>query len=397
MPQPLYVLSGTPVQEIPHDDERVVRVLASTRRRVAARLVDLLATCLTAMAALSPAFAFAIWGGDSSSAVMAVSLGTAMVFAFAAIVLLRVGRLVWWGCTVGQRVAGLRVVLKDDGTRTPSWKQSFSRWAVPQYAQGIIPLLSDFWTHKQDKRFGQCVHDQKAGTVVVLAQAPPAPARSGGLTALRSTESPPPPDDVHVRQWERRERTRRIVLGSAVGIAATAVVATPLVFGYMQARGPGFEVNTFYDDDLRFENRRNGIAVAYERTAAKVLDDEKGCLAGATTGQARSVLRQAECEGRIETAFRTTDGVLVGSHVLKFPDAQAAATARQRLTFTDLRFTPGGRIDPPGGAHIGQVGAQDRYVVVTMAVSPRQAEAPVKAKNAFALIHAPVLGTIVWF
>jgi hypothetical protein len=373
VPQPLYVPSETPVQEIPHHDDRAVRVLAGTRRRVAARLIDLLATGLTVMAVLSPAFAITLWTGDSSSALMVATLAPAMVLAFAAIVLLRVGRLVWWGCTVGQRVAGLRVVLKDDGTRKPNWKQAFSRWMVPLNAQGAIPLLSDFWTHKQDKRLGQCVHDQKAGTVVVLAQAP---------------------DDA--RAWERRERRHRIVLGSVVGVAA-AVVATPLVFGYLEARGPGFEVNTFYDDDIRFENRRNGVGVAYERTAAKVLDDEKGCLAGATTEQARSVLRQAGCEGRIETAFRSADGVLVSSHVLKFPDAPSAATARQRLTFTDLRFTPGGRTDPPGGANIGQVGDEDRYVVVTMAVSPKQPEAAVKAKNAFALIHAPVLNTIIWF
>ncbi|MFC5747330.1 RDD family protein [Actinomadura rugatobispora] len=364
MPQPLYVPSETPVQELPQHDDRVVLVLASTRRRVVARLVDLLATCLTAMAVLSPAFAFALWTEDSSSALMAVSLATAMVLVFPAIIALRVGRYVWWGCTVGQRVAGLRVVCKDDGTSLPNWRQAFRRWIIPQQAQGF-PLVTDFWTHKMDKRLGQCVHDQKAGTVVVRAL----------------------PD----------ERTHRIVLGSALGVIGAAVVATPLVFGALEARGPAFEVNTFYDDDIRFENRRNGLAVAYERTAAKVLDDEKGCLAGATTDQARSVLRQAGCEGRIEAAFRTTDGVLVGGHVLKFPDAAAASTAQQRLTFTDLRFVPGGRIDPPGGANIGQVGDEDRYVVVTMAVSPKQPEAPVKAKNAFALIHAPVLSTIVWF
>ncbi|GAA2429235.1 hypothetical protein GCM10010191_48220 [Actinomadura vinacea] len=79
------------------------------------------------------------------------------------------------------------------------------------------------------------------------------------------------------------------------------------------------------------------------------------------------------------------------SHVLKFPDRAAAATVRQRLKYTDLRFT-----NVPDDSLTGDVGDEDRYVVVTAAVSPPQQDASAKARNAFALMHAPVLNTIGW-
>lgn len=178
------------------------------------------------------------------------------------------------------------------------------------------------------------------------------------------------------------------------------VLAAPIVIVLVAAgpsasgSGPAFEVNTFYDDDIRFENAFGGRSETYERTAAKVLDDEEGCRAGATSEHARGVL--AGCEGRIEIAFRTTDGVLVGSHVLRFADPAAASEAARRLRHTDLRFVPGGDLEPPGGAQVGQVGSQDRYVVATTAVSPAQPDAAGKAKNAFRFIQVPTLNVILW-
>lgn len=171
------------------------------------------------------------------------------------------------------------------------------------------------------------------------------------------------------------------MLGSAIGLLGAVVLPTPFVAGRLAAaepsRGePAFEVSTFYEDAARFEVRSGTRSATFERTAFKVLDDEKGCLAGATSEQARNVLRENRCTGRIEVAFKTTDGVLVSSHI--------------------LRFVPGGRIAPPGGAHSGQMGSPDRYVVSTTAVSPRQPDAVSKAKNAFVLMHAPTVSTILW-
>ncbi|MFD0855215.1 hypothetical protein ACFQ07_23450, partial [Actinomadura adrarensis] len=97
------------------------------------------------------------------------------------------------------------------------------------------------------------------------------------------------------------------------------------------------------------------------------------------------------------------------------------ADAQRRLRYLDLRFVPGapsGTGAPPdtgdpsdtsdpsdtvepstpqGGHRIGQVGDQDRYVVVTQAVSAGDAGSAEKAKNAFVLLHGPTLNVIVWF
>ncbi|NDU74594.1 hypothetical protein GWI34_18435 [Actinomadura sp. DSM 109109] len=392
---PLYVPAGTPPERVPGDDGRVVRVLASARQRVAARVIDLLTAFLVVSAAVSPVYAVALMSSTSFLWVTA----PLVVLAMAGPLLLRVGGIVRWGCTLGQRVAGIRVVREEDGTRPPDWRRSFRRYVLPRnYAS--LPLISDPWVYRKDERLRQCLHDRRAGTVVVRAQAPPAPAETGGPAALGSPGPAGLPD--HVRRWEARERRQRIALGSTLGVLGAAVLSAPFAVPLVTAGpsaigGPAFEVDTFYDDATRFENRFEGRSETYERTAAKVLDDEEGCLAGATSGQTRAVLRRAGCEGRIEIAFMTPDGVLVSGHVLKFPDRASAAGVRPRLRHTDLRFVPDGDVDPPGGARIGDVGTRDRYVVVTTAVSPRQPEAPAKAKNAFLLIHVPTLNVILWF
>lgn len=398
---PLYLPAGTPPEEIPDDDERIVRLLASTRQRLAARVIDLLVAFLAAMTAISPIYAFALLSdGSSFSAILWATMPT-LVLGMAGLVLLRVGGIARWGCTLGQRIAGIRVVRQEDGRRPPDWRRSFKRYALPMHSTSL-PLITDPWEHRNDRRLGQCMHDRRAGTVVVQAQAPPAPEETGGLTALRSADPGSTARHDHVRRWEARERKQRIVLGSTLGVLGTAVLFVPFALalgssgGLSAIGGPAFEVNTFYDDAARFENRFGERSETYERTAAKVLDDEAGCLAGATGEQARRVLRQAGCEGRIEIAFKTTGGVLVGSHVLKFPDPRSAGNVQRHLRHTDLRFVPGGRTDPPEGSRVGQVGFRDRYVVVTTAVSPPQPEAPDKAKNAFLLIHVPTLNIILW-
>lgn len=228
------------------------------------------------------------------------------------------------GCTVGQRVAGIRVVREEDGIRPPGWRRSGRRYALPRSAQ-TFGLISDSWEQRNDKRLGQCMHDRRAKTVVVQAQAPPAAAETGGLAALASPDSGSPAAHDHVRRWEKRERVRRIALGSAIGLLGAVVLVSPFVAGRLAAaepsRGePAFEVSTFYEDAARFEVRSGTRSATFERTAFKVLDDEKGCLAGATSEQVRNVLRENRCTGRIEVAFQTTEGVLVSSHILRFPN-----------------------------------------------------------------------------
>ncbi|MCP9947097.1 RDD family protein [Actinomadura madurae] len=384
-----------------HDDGSVVRVLASTRQRLAARAFDFLATFLVAMVAVSPIYVF-LHVADSSTSTSAI-LGLVvpvLIFGMAGPVLLRIGTIAQWGCTVGQRVAGIRVVREEDGIRPPGWRRSGRRYALPRSAQ-TFGLISDSWEQRNDKRLGQCMHDRRAKTVVVQAQAPPAAAETGGLAALASPDSGSPAAHDHVRRWEKRERVRRIALGSAIGLLGAVVLVSPFVAGRLAAaepsRGePAFEVSTFYEDAARFEVRSGTRSATFERTAFKVLDDEKGCLAGATSEQVRNVLRENRCTGRIEVAFQTTEGVLVSSHILRFPELGYANEAERSLRHTDLRFVPGGPIDPPGGAHSGRLGSPDRYVVSTTAVSPRQPDAASKARNAFVLMHAPTVSTILW-
>jgi hypothetical protein len=371
--RPLYVRADTPEAELPAHGERPVRMIAPTRRRVAARIIDLLALLMAMMAAISPSFLLTLWIEDTSSDLMLVVIGAGLVLAFGVHIVLRVGRLVWFGCTVGQRVAGIRVVRLADGAERLTWREAFRRWALPR-GREIIPMLGDVWDHLRDDELGRCLHDQRAGTVVILDP----------------------------RREEPGVRARRIALGSVIGITAVALVLGPTVGGNL-SRGrtisgePRFELTTFYDDDMRFENRFGRRAETFVRTAEQVLDDAEGCLAGATGEVARAVLREAGCDGRIEAAFRTPGGVRVGSHLLRFPDPAAAASAAGRLKHTSLRFVPDGPADPPsGGARVGAVGAEDRYVVVTAAVSPDQPEAAAKAENALIMLHTPVLNTIIF-
>ena len=224
MNSPIYLPADTPPEEIPEPSaDRIVHVLAGTRQRFMAKVVDLAAIGLTVVAvvagSLAPDLAVGAGGFDA-----AWSIGT-LVLTIASVAVLRVARLVWWGCSVGQRVVGLRVVSQEDGG-TPGWKQAFDRWLIAPDAV-YFPGVSDFLAHREDKRYGRCLHDRRAGTVVVQARPPLVPAETGGLTAPKPEEEAPPlvPDAA----WARRERWHRVILGSVIGIALTAVVALPLL------------------------------------------------------------------------------------------------------------------------------------------------------------------------
>ncbi|MFD0538327.1 RDD family protein [Actinomadura luteofluorescens] len=153
-------------------------MLASTRQRVAARVLDLLAAFFVVMVAVSPVYGVALLS-DGSSTSFLWATAPVVVLGMASPLLLRVGGIVRWGCTLGQRVAGIRVVREEDGTRPPNWRRSFRRYALPRNSASL-PLISDPWVYRKDERLRQCLHDRRAGTVVVRAQAPRRPRRPAG-------------------------------------------------------------------------------------------------------------------------------------------------------------------------------------------------------------------------
>ncbi|MBG6091922.1 RDD family protein [Actinomadura viridis] len=393
---PLYVPAGTPRSPVPGD--RTVRVAASTRRRVIARLLDMLVTLILFMTAMTPAYAFIFLAPDASPGKGMIATIASFWLAMAVWIALRVRLVARWGCTVGQRVAGIRVVRYEDGISPPDRKQARKR-RFGSYDEGgrmtqVFWPFSDVWIHIRDKELGRCGHDLNVGTIVVLAQAPPPKTGDGAPSA--------PASGPHAQIWERRERIRRGLLAALLAVLAVV----PFAFIYTVSRPDtdepvrkpeaAFEADTFYPDEPRFENQLGDRPVAYTRTASRVLNSAAGCLAGAAGSRAREVLERARCEGRIEIAFRTADGVLVSGHVLRFPDEAAAATVERDLPHTGLRFVPGGPIRNPGGASIGQVGHRKRYVVATTAASPEQKDVERKVKDAFMLIHAPALNVIIW-
>ena len=163
--QPVFIEPGTP----PPADGGPFVVLASTRQRVAARLIDL-ATAV--MALLTPQLLLMglVIGMDTgrSSDLVAPAVLLSMLTMVWFWMFLRVVRLVLWGCTVGQRIAGIRVVRLDD-LRYPGWKQAFKRW-MPTWGGHTTPAMSpwgDVASHRKNRRTRGCLHDQAAGTVVI--------------------------------------------------------------------------------------------------------------------------------------------------------------------------------------------------------------------------------------
>lgn len=143
---------------------------ASGRRRAAARLIDA-AVGLLASAAPQLVLVAAVVGLDVSFEAMTAAAAAALVLMAAIHVLLRVGLPVRWGCTVGQRVAGVRVVMADDPLRRPGWKAAFRRYR-PTWGSHVSPGTgpwSDLLAYRRDERTRRCLHDRTAGTMVIAA------------------------------------------------------------------------------------------------------------------------------------------------------------------------------------------------------------------------------------
>uniref|UniRef100_UPI003F497FA9 RDD family protein n=1 Tax=Spirillospora sp. CA-290852 TaxID=3240041 RepID=UPI003F497FA9 len=165
--QPTFVEPGTP----PPADGGPFVVLASARQRVAARLIDLVAVLLamTVPQVLLIGVVSGAGGGASSDlvGVVTVTIMLTMVWLW---MFLRVVRLVMWGCTVGQRIAGIRVVGLDH-LRYPGWKQAFKRW-MPTWGARNSPAMTpwgDVAGYRKDRRTRGCLHDRAANTVVIQA------------------------------------------------------------------------------------------------------------------------------------------------------------------------------------------------------------------------------------
>ncbi|TDC97272.1 RDD family protein [Actinomadura sp. 7K507] len=180
-PQPIFVEPGAP----PPADGSPFVVLASGRQRVAARLIDLV-TLVLAVTAPQLLLTGAVVGADSLSSfdlvgVATVTIMLTMVWLW---MFLRIVRLVMWGCTVGQRIAGIRVVGLDH-LRYPGWKQAFKRW-MPTWGGRGTPAMTpwgDVAAYQKDRRTRGCLHDRAAGTVVIQA-AKDEPVRRAALALM---------------------------------------------------------------------------------------------------------------------------------------------------------------------------------------------------------------------
>jgi hypothetical protein len=396
--RPIFVPPGTPPHEMPVDDVRPVLRVATVSRRLLGRLLDIGAVLASFSLIFGAAVLLPLMVTDRvPEALLIVLLVTMFSAVLVSFVILRIGLVAWWGCTAGQRIAGLRVVTYPDGTPARGWRPALRRWFIARGRSSLGPL-DDLMTMLRDPKLRRCDHDERAGTVVVLAQAPLVPAVPGpGVTTM-----PPSLVPSDGRSWEAAERIPRIALGAALALAmlmaVALVTASVLDNKLVRSPAPAFAINTFYDDKPHFEVRSpTGRSGSFDRTSGKLLNSKGGCQAGAVDDRVRGLLRELGCQGQIEMAFTTSDGVVRASgHLLRFDDATAAARAAGRLRWTDLRFVPGGPIDPPGMVTGGLLDHQKRYVVVTSVVAPKGAGVPEEAKNALILLHVPTVNTILF-
>ncbi|MGK5552991.1 hypothetical protein ACSNOI_15365 [Actinomadura kijaniata] len=219
------------------------------------------------------------------------------------------------------------------------------------------------------------------------------------------------PDDERRRVQEildRNERTgRRVLYVFLGGIALCGVLLAAFVVAVMlwpdDGKAPAkardktaFTVNTFYPDEERFTARINQTVETYTRLNARDLPGAAGCQEGATDAATRELLTRLRCDGRVEIAFRTGANVLVSSHVLRFPDENAAKRAATAMKYTGLRFTAGGPFRPRGGATYGDVTARGRYLAVTASSSKPQADVQRRTRRGAAMIHAETSNVLLW-
>jgi hypothetical protein len=174
-PVPRYLPPGTRPHEVSVDDTRTVLVIAGTRRRVVARLLDFglaaLVVLLCSAPPYLPLFLDLDLYSDGRLWLMVVLSVTTILSVLVSLFVLRVLTIARWGRTIGQRIVGIRVVRQADGVGPPGLRAAYKRWVVPRHA-GSFGGLEDIWMQPSDHELGRCRHDRLAGTVVVLAVAP---------------------------------------------------------------------------------------------------------------------------------------------------------------------------------------------------------------------------------
>ncbi|MGI5165834.1 RDD family protein [Spirillospora sp. CA-253888] len=364
--RPIFLPPGAAVGAAAPD--RPVLSVAGIGRRIAGRLVDT-AAALSAVAVpfcalpLIPAFLH-----EPPGWLLVTAFVLSLVFIAAAVVVLRIGSVAWWGRTLGQYVAGIRIVRHPAGTPARGWRTARARWFFIALGRartlGPPEDLHRMWA---DPELRRCEHDLAARTVVVRA--------------------------------ERPDTARRVAVATALAalIAAVAVPASVPAFRERITRpaGPPFEAESFYEDEARFSIRAGAHGETYVRTGTRVLDDSAGCRAGAQDDATRTLLARFECDGRIEAVFRTGAGVVVSSHVLRFPDERAADQARRSLRFQGMRPAAGGSL-PPDGQAFGNVNHGGRYLVVTASAVGKGPESEKEALRGVALLHTSVANTLLW-
>lgn len=159
-------------------------VLAEPSQRLVARLVDLLIVGVPVATAATE-----IFPRDTAQTVVAPLVFAGVFLVYEAL------QLALWGCTVGKRLTGLRVV-SADGRRLRG-SQALVRsviYAAPPAARPV-PVLNVlagiFWVAEIGLLFEgvhrQALHDRAAGTLVIDTRPRPAP---------EAEPEPPPPADA---------------------------------------------------------------------------------------------------------------------------------------------------------------------------------------------------------
>ncbi|HEX2314568.1 MAG TPA: RDD family protein [Thermomonospora sp.] len=154
------------------DPGRTVLVLADTRSRVLARLVDLWAITLLYLSVVAvPTLVNVLYVDvDGSAEVLPYLVMVMLAVVLIGWFFLRVVSVARFGRTLGQRVTGIRVVGRRDGGPV-RWGQAFRRWIIPSTApqSTLFPVVGCYFVQRADERLGQCLHDKYADTVVVQA------------------------------------------------------------------------------------------------------------------------------------------------------------------------------------------------------------------------------------
>ncbi|TNY37926.1 hypothetical protein EIO00_04925 [Thermomonospora catenispora] len=164
-------------------------VVADTGRRILARLVDAWIVWQFVQLAFGAPLALVLLRpahgeGAHTMSLFIAALTVGGVLAAAAWAFLRIVRVARWGATVGHRIAGIAVVRQQDGGR-PGMRRSWDRGFPPL----LYRLSDELLAHTRDE-LGRCLHDRRAGTLVVRADVSPGQRLAAVAVLLFTLVSP---------------------------------------------------------------------------------------------------------------------------------------------------------------------------------------------------------------